>query len=357
MQMKGMERWPAESLESVSTCPICQSAARSLLHAAVTDDAFRAAPGDWVMWRCESCKSGYLDPRPTRDSIGLAYETYYTHGTHTVSQGGVLKRAVLASAYGYLNARYGLSLQPASYVGGWFSRFVPPFRGFLDAKLRHLPHPTPGALLLDVGCGHGDFLDLARQAGWQVHGLDFDARAVEAARARAVEVFHGDLAVLDSTSERYDYITLSHVIEHLHQPADALTKVWRLLKPGGTVWIDTPNIDALGHRRFGRYWRGLEAPRHLAIFSPEAMTRALTTAGFETVRARYRGTMVPLAHAESEAFSRGLPLGSIAPWRQRIWPCLIDTLVEEFVPARREFITVTATKPGRDAMRRRHPDS
>ena len=352
-----MERWPAELLESVSACPVCQGTARSLLHAAVTDDAFGAAPGEWVIWRCGSCNSGYLDPRPTKDSINLAYGTYYTHVTHSVSRGGLLKRTVLASAYGYLNARFGLSLKPASRVGGWFSRLVPPFRGFLDGKLRHLPPAKPGALLLDVGCGHGDFLDLARQAGWQVHGLDFDARAVEAARARGVEVIHGDLDMLDAVSERYDYITLSHVIEHLHRPLEALQKVLRLLKPGGVIWIDTPNIDALGHRRFGRYWRGLEAPRHLAIFSPEALKRALTNAGFETVRARYRGTMVPLAHAESEAFSRGLPLGSIAPWRQRIWPCLFDTFVEEAMPSRREFITVTATRPSRDAAPRRHPDS
>lgn len=345
-RMERMDRWPAESLESASTCPICGSAARSLLHAAVTDDAFRAAPGEWVVWRCESCESGYLDPRPTEDSIGLAYRTYYTHGTHTVSRGGILKQAVLAAAYGYLNARYGLSLKPASRVGGWFSRLVPPFRGFLDAKLRHLPRPGPGAMLLDVGCGHGDFLEHAQQCGWQVQGVDFDESAVAAARSRGVDVLHGDLDVLGAVSDRYDYITLSHVIEHLYRPVEALRQVWRLLKPGGTVWIETPNINAQGHRRFGRFWRGLEAPRHLAIFSPHAMTQALTDAGFAALRRRYRGAIVLLVHAESEAFSRGLPLGSITPWRQRIWPCVVDTLIEEVMPSRREFITMTGKKLG-----------
>jgi hypothetical protein len=55
--------------------------------------------------------------------------------------------------------------------------------------------------------------------------------------------------------------------------------------------------------------------------------------------------MVPLLHAEGEAFSRGMALGSIPPWRQRWWPCLTDALIEEIRPAVREFITVTAVKP------------
>ncbi len=275
----------------------------------------------------------------------MAYQSYYTHTAQGVSRGGRVKQMVLGAAYAYLNHRYGLSLSPASRLGGALARLVPPFRGFLDGKLRHLPRPQAGSLLLDVGCGNGDFLSYARQAGWQVQGLDFDPRAVAAACARGVDVLQGGLEVLDGTGARYDYITLSHVIEHVYHPMDALSRVFELLKPGGEVWIETPNVNALGHRRFGRYWRGIEAPRHLAIFSLRAMMTSLRTAGFVAIRTRYRGAMVPLLHAEGEAFSKGLPLGAIAPWRQRLWPCLVDSVLEEFCPSRREFITVSARKP------------
>lgn len=340
------EQWPAESLEVVPTCPICGSAARTLIHQALTDNAFRVAPGNWRMWRCEDCGSGFLDPRPTQNSISKAYETYYTHATHTISRGGRLKQGILSAAYGYLNARYGLSLTPASRIGGCLTYLLPPFRGFLDGKLRHLPRPSSSSMLLDLGCGHGDFLAFARQAGWQALGLDFDIRAVAAARARGIEVMHGGLEVLgDDARDRYDYITLSHVIEHVYHPVETLRQVHRLLRPGGLAWIETPNIDALGHRHFGRHWRGLEAPRHLVLFSVRAMKQSLRDAGFERVRLRYRGPMVPLLHAEGQAFSEGLAMGSIPPWRQRLWPCVRDTLLEEIQPAKREFITVTAWKP------------
>ena len=75
-----METWPAEHLEKVPCCPVCGGSKRELMHSDLIDNVFHVAPGKWQLWRCLNCKSAFLDPRPTAQSIGLAYVDYYTHG-------------------------------------------------------------------------------------------------------------------------------------------------------------------------------------------------------------------------------------------------------------------------------------
>jgi len=73
------ESWPISELESVDFCPLCKSADRKVLYKGLTDRVFFCAPGEWDLYRCGRCGTGYLDPRPTVASIGLAYKSYYTH--------------------------------------------------------------------------------------------------------------------------------------------------------------------------------------------------------------------------------------------------------------------------------------
>jgi predicted SAM-dependent methyltransferase len=74
---------------------------------------------------------------------------------------------------------------------------------------------------------------------------------------------------------------MNHVIEHFHDPIDALRISHRLLKPGGILWIATPNLASLGHAVFRRDWIGLDPPRHLVLFTRSALARALAATGFE----------------------------------------------------------------------------
>ena len=251
------------------------------MHEGLTDRIHVSTPGTWTLSRCLACRSGYLDPRPTPDSIHLAYSTYPTH--HAAQrlaneELNLVQRLRRGIANGYRNLRYGARDRPANPLGVLLT-LLPGQRESIDTDCRHLPKPRPGARLLDVGCGNGFFLEFARRAGWSVVGVDFDEGAVKAARSRGMDIRHGGVDAIDPT-ERFDGITLGHVIEHVYDPIAVLKKCHHLLKPGGWIWLQTPNLDALGHVQYGPYWRGLEPPRHLVLFTLESMKQSLTKAGF-----------------------------------------------------------------------------
>ena len=89
--------------------------------------------------------------------------------------------------------------------------------------------------------------------GWDAEGIDPDAGAVATARDNGIPVTLGTLSdVVEKETGKFRAVTLSHVIEHLHDPVGELRRIHRLLAPGGRVWIATPNLQSLGHRLFRR---------------------------------------------------------------------------------------------------------
>lgn len=303
--------WPAEDLERITTCPVCGSTERSLLHESLVDGIFFCADGRWRMFRCGNCGSGYLDPRPTPASISRAYASYYTHAASPAplwrSDATMIGGRLRAGRNAYLNRRFpGLRLRPASGLGALLLYLTPFTRSVLERDVRNLPAPAPGARVLDIGCGDGNFLKIARILGYQAEGLEFDAQAVAAARGEGLDVHLGGLPDSGLQSASYDAVTLSQVIEHVHDPLASLQEAARLLRPGGMLWVATPNIDAKAHRTYGPHWRGLEPPRHLVLFSAIALRRALAEAGFRDVRLLPAGPVSQWFFEASEKIARGL---------------------------------------------------
>jgi 2-polyprenyl-3-methyl-5-hydroxy-6-metoxy-1,4-benzoquinol methylase len=302
------DKWPEDGLEWLGCCPVCGAKERSVLHDDLKDCVFFCAPGKWTLYLCQSCGSGYLDPRPTRESIGLAYRRYFTHVLNTPQSTSELSWLHLirrALANGYRNHRFGTRQRPASYLGVLAAMLLPSQRSVLESERRHLPRPSPGAQLLDVGCGNGDFLDFAHRAGWRVVGVELDSKAAETARSRGLDVRLGGVDVLDTEKERFDGITLSHIIEHVHDPLEVLHTCHHLLKPGGWIWLETPNLEAQGHMRYGTSWRGLEPPRHLILFTCASLTHALREAGFQSIQIQSYRPQCKHLWGASEAIRQG----------------------------------------------------
>jgi SAM-dependent methyltransferase len=78
---------------------------------------------------------------------------------------------------------------------------------------------------------------------------------------------------------------MSHVIEHLHDPVATLKACARLLAREGLMYIATPNLDARGHAIFGPHWIGIDAPRHLVLFTWDSLEEAARAAGLTVVGA------------------------------------------------------------------------
>jgi len=337
--------WPRDGIESVSNCPVCGAGARELLYERLSDQVFFCAPGMWNMYRCELCASVYLNPRPTQETIGLAYQHYFTHyEAPGFSDLNFQKKIRLILANGYRNYRFGTRDFPASMLGILAVSLMPNGRALLDAGMRHLPKKGTNNRLLDVGCGNGTFLLRARSAGWEVVGVDFDRMAIKMALSQGLDARLGGVEVIESTGERFDVITLSHVIEHVHYPVEVLKACYRLLKPGGILWLETPNIASEGHRLFGASWRGLEPPRHLVLFTLESMRNAIKCAGFSNLKVHLYRPLCKEIFDASKAISEGNDPNSMS---RASGPSDIVNMAEQVAkrdPARREFITVTAWK-------------
>jgi SAM-dependent methyltransferase len=290
------DRWPEHELETVDHCPLCGCCGRAMLYQGLADRVFFCAPGKWTLYRCTTCNSGYLDPRPTVESIGRAYASYYTHEpagdhAHPIAVRGLtrvlrdnyaaLKRAVFND---YLNAHYNLVLRPTFRWIRWAISASPRRRLNADLLARHLVRKRPGARLLDIGCGNGAFVGWARACGWEAEGLDPDPRAAEAGRALGMPITVGSLPDTGFPEARFAAVTMSHSIEHLHDPVAGLREVYRILEPGGTVWIATPNFASVGHELFGSDWLALDSPRHLVLFTASALISTLSAIGFVAIR-------------------------------------------------------------------------
>jgi SAM-dependent methyltransferase len=86
----------------------------------------------------------------------------------------------------------------------------------------------------------------------------------------------------------FDLVTAFHVLEHLPDPVGVLRRMLGWLAPGGIAVVEVPNVSGVGGRVFGRYWSGLEMPRHLVQFTPETMGALAERAGGRVVTAAHK---------------------------------------------------------------------
>jgi 2-polyprenyl-3-methyl-5-hydroxy-6-metoxy-1,4-benzoquinol methylase len=277
----------------VSHCYLCNSTGKTIYKD--LSDIFFRTPGDWNLSQCTNleCELVWLNPMPLQEDIHIAYQSYYTHDVKESENGINLKSLYKIirnnSIYkfvqkSYLGNKYGYNLDSLSF---WKKPF-----GFLvylhliskaniDFSIMCLTS-NPGGHLLDVGCGNGDFLSKMQELKWIVQGIEIDEKAIIAARAKGLNVQCLTLEEANFEKNYFDVIVLSHVIEHVYDPESLLKQCYEILKPGGKIVITTPNFKSLGHKIYKGFWRGLEVPRHIMIFSENNLRNCSAKAGFKT---------------------------------------------------------------------------
>lgn len=328
-------------------CPVCRCSRRATLHTRLRDLAFRMAPGEWTLYRCQGCDTAYLDPRPTKTSLSRAYGNYYTHEPDAASQSeldtlGPYRWARRIAANSYLNSRFGTKREPSIRGARFVLELFPSQRLSLDSEFRHLPKPLLGQRLLDIGCGNGSFLKRAASAGWTVSGIDFDPLAVEAAVNSGIDAHVSTIEEFICDDGVFDAITLSHVIEHVHDPVGIIRRVSQLLKPAGLLFIETPNVNSIGALMYGACWRGLEPPRHLVLFTPLSLERALNECGFSAIRLPSRHDVAKGMFLQSSNIRADRP--ALSPVATLSVSERIRAVCSQLAPSRSEFITFMARK-------------
>jgi SAM-dependent methyltransferase len=136
-------------------------------------------------------------------------------------------------------------------------------------------------VVLDFGCGVGDFATAAARGGVRVDAVEADAVARDLAARRGVSVYK-DLAALpaEHTSRGYDLIALLDVLEHVRDPVGLLTAMRALVRPRGALYLSVPNHRAPQARLLGARWDQATNPTHLFLFSAESLRLLLRRADF-----------------------------------------------------------------------------
>jgi SAM-dependent methyltransferase len=150
--------------------------------------------------------------------------------------------------------------------------------------------PPPGKLL-DVGCGTGEFLGLARDSGWDVSGTELSPHGAMVAAKADFPVFTGEVWEAGYPSEHFDLVTCWHVLEHVTDPPRFAAEFHRILRPGGYCLLATPNLDdrifraayVLARGRRPRLYEENEREVHLFFFSTATLERLFASAGFTQI--------------------------------------------------------------------------
>ncbi|WP_066223073.1 class I SAM-dependent methyltransferase [Formosa haliotis] len=135
--------------------------------------------------------------------------------------------------------------------------------------------------LLDVGCGTGDFLQIAKANGWKVCGIEPDEGARQLAINKVGNHIKDASTINTLPNNSFDVITLWHVLEHLPNLDLQIETYKRLLKPKGTLIIAVPNFKSYDANYYKAYWAAFDVPRHLWHFSQTGISKILAKQQFK----------------------------------------------------------------------------
>jgi len=159
------------------------------------------------------------------------------------------------------------------------------FKIRLDWVNQGLPPGRSARRLLEVGCGSGVLLELARACGWNVAGVELSADLAEQARRLnpGVEIFECDVLEQPLPEGAYDAVLALDVLEHVLSPRDMLLRLHRALRPGGVILLQTPNAGSLRYRLHGERWNMLIPEYHFHLFASRSLRRLLQECGFDVL--------------------------------------------------------------------------
>jgi len=219
------------------TCRLCGG----ISHQIILHDFITRYNDRFALNQCDNCALVTTYPMPSEEMLKQYYDQDYW-------QSGQFKNSTS------LDTLYRLRMKP------------------IVSAIRK--YATYDSKILDWGCGDGSFISLLQDFGLHCFGID------------AYRMESGDPYILNTTIENadfpdgyFDMITCFHVLEHLADPLTSIKHALRLLKIGGLIIIEVPNLDSVGFQIFKRRWQPLEIPTHLNHFTPATLQKIFEAAG------------------------------------------------------------------------------
>lgn len=153
-------------------------------------------------------------------------------------------------------------------------------------KLKIIQSYKKSGRLLDVGCGPGVFLKMAKEV-YDCYGVDTNPIHCQKAKdERSLRVFNGTLKEAKFENDFFDMIVASNVLEHTYSPMRELKEMNRVLKKGGILMLEIPNIQSVWFKLFRKKWRQF-LPDHYFYFSPDTITKYLQKTSFDVLKIGY----------------------------------------------------------------------
>jgi 2-polyprenyl-3-methyl-5-hydroxy-6-metoxy-1,4-benzoquinol methylase len=146
--------------------------------------------------------------------------------------------------------------------------------------------------LIDVGCGIGYFLEVAKERGWEVYGTEFTDEAVEICRNKGITMHKGPLDSGNYEGLDFDVVTSFEVIEHINNPIEELNHFYELLRKEGLVYVTTPNFNSLLRYRLKEKYNVIAYPEHLSYYTPKTLKKVFISTGFKTQKIQTTGVSI-----------------------------------------------------------------
>ncbi len=218
--------------------------------------------------QCNKCDLVYVNPRLTQEAITQLYDENYFVGE------GFDKSVQYQSEFEELSNKTDLSNWDVSTIN----------------ELLLTKEQAPK--LLDIGCGMGLFLWKAKQAGFDVEGIELSTFAADFVRSKGIKVRDKSIYEDKLPKNYYDAISMKEVIEHLPDPKTALQNVHDSLKPGGVLFMTTGNYSCPERKLRGKDWFYFMPEGHIYVFSNKTMTNYLKQIGFSKVMVTNQGDLL-----------------------------------------------------------------
>ena len=211
----------------------------------------RGNSGPWTLWKCSICNWVKLGEPPS------------------------LKEAYPKEYYGSGSRKFICGVE-------WASTLPPPrLKGCIKriAKTTKQEERTP--CILDIGCGRGYLLLQFVQTGWHCAGIDIPQSPIPVNFSKIDFRLGSADEVLPWPAAVFDLVVLNHVLEHTVNPRFVVEEAFRVMRPGGYIYIGVPNFESWQALCFKDFWFPLEIPRHLHHFGVLALRLLLEDCGFK----------------------------------------------------------------------------